>query len=62
MNDIDLTAIMRREQIRKIELYDALDSFSVVLKDGSLGKGRTVGEALAKAKLPGAENVRRIAA
>lgn len=58
---LDLTAIMRREGIRKIELYDALDRFSVVLADGSLGTGATVGEALDNAHAPNAENVRRAA-
>lgn len=58
--DIDLTAIIRRDGIAKIEDY--LTHFSVVLKDGRLGIGKSVGEALAKAKAPDADNVRRLAA
>ena len=58
--DIDLTAIMQREGIDKIERYPG--RYSVVLNDGRLGIGKTVGEALAKAKAPDADNVRRLAA
>ena len=58
--DINLTEIMQHEGIRKIECY--LHLFSVVLKDGRLGIGPSVGEALAKAKAPDAQNVLRWAA
>jgi hypothetical protein len=58
--DVNLTEIMRREGIAKVEDY--LTHFSVVLKDGRFGVARTVGQALAKAKKPNAQNVRRIAA
>lgn len=58
--DVNLTEIMRRERIAKIEAYPG--RFSVILYDGRLGIGKTVGEALAKAKAPDADNVRRLAA
>jgi hypothetical protein len=58
--DIDLSEIIRREGIEKIGLY--VNRFSVVLFDGRLGIGETVGEALAKAKQADAQNVRNIAA
>jgi hypothetical protein len=58
--DFDLTALMQRENIAKVETY--LHLFSVVLKDGRFGVGETVGEALDKAKKPDAENVRRMVA
>lgn len=61
MNDVDLTAIFEREGIRKVERWRALNQYSVTLFDGRLGIGPTVGEALAKAKMPDAENVLRAA-
>ena len=62
MNDIDLTAIMEREGIEKIKRYKALGKWSVILDDGRLGEGRSVGAALAKAKLPNAANVNKVPA
>lgn len=58
--DVDLTSIMHREQIAKIERFPRV--FSVVLMDGRIGIGPTVGEALTKAKKPDADNIRRMAA
>jgi deoxyxylulose-5-phosphate synthase len=58
--DVNLTEIMRREGIAKIEDY--VVRFSVILKDGRMGIAETVGQALAKARKPDAENVRKIAA
>lgn len=57
--DIDLTAIMEAEGIVKIERFGP--RYSVLLFDGRLGIDATIGGALAKAKLPGAMNVRRAA-
>ena len=62
MNDANLTAIMERENIEKVQHYRALGKWSVLLFDGRLGTGLTVGEALDNAKLPDAANVKRIAA
>lgn len=50
MNDFNLTAMIRRENIAKIECYQR-DRISVVLTDGRVGVGRTVGEALSKANV-----------
>lgn len=47
--DVNLTEIMDRENIDKIERYVA-GRFSVVLRDGSIGVGLSVGQALANAK------------
>lgn len=60
--NIDLTAIFDAHGIRKVERYKGLGQFSVVLADGRCGAGKTVGEALANAKQPTAENIDRIAA
>jgi hypothetical protein len=60
--DIHLSDIMRSEKIVGIHWDPLLDRFTVHLRDYSCGGGASVGEALDKAKLPGAENVRRIAA
>lgn len=57
--DFDLTGLMQREQIAKVERYPG--RFSVVLMDGRLGIGASVGEALTAAKAPDAQNVRRAA-
>lgn len=57
---MNLTALIEREGIAKIERY--INRYSVVLNDGRLGIGATVGEALAKAKAPDADNVRRLVA
>lgn len=59
--DVNLTAIFEREGIHRITRFAALDSYSVVLSDGRTGAGRTVGQALDKAKQPHAENVLRAA-
>lgn len=47
--DINLTAIMERENIDRIGRYP-LGRFSVVLMDGRIGVGCSVGEALERAK------------
>jgi hypothetical protein len=60
--NVNLTAIFERDDIRKIERHKALGKFSVTLWDGRIGVGVTVGEALAAAHKPDAENVDRIAA
>ena len=52
---------VRREGIVRFKLYRALAKFSVVLRDGRLGVGPTIGEALANAKQPDAENILRAA-
>jgi hypothetical protein len=57
--DVDLTGLMQRENIAKVERF--AHRFSVVLMDGRIGIGASVGEALDKAKRPDAENVRRAA-
>ena len=62
MNDANLTAIMEREGIEKIKRYKALGKWCVVLDDGRMGEGRSVGAALAKAKLPDAVNVGKVPA
>ena len=59
---INLTALIEREGIDRIRHYRALEKFSVVLIDGRLGIGPTVGEALEQAKSPDAQNVLRWAA
>ena len=48
-DNVNLTEIMEREQIDKIERYP-VGRFSVVLRDKRIGVGRSVGEALANAK------------
>ena len=55
MSDFNLTALIHRENIAKIECFVS-DRISVVLKDGRVGVGGTVAEALDKAKAdnPGA--------
>ena len=60
MKDFDLTALMKRENIAKVERFPPV--WGVVLLDGRQASGATVGEALEKAKRTDAENVRRIAA
>jgi hypothetical protein len=45
--------------IDRIRHWRALERYSVVLTDGSLGIGGTVADALEKAKAPDAQNVRR---
>lgn len=56
--DFDLTALMERERIKRVEWF--YPHWSVVLLDGRQASAPTVGEALAKAKLPGATNVRKL--
>lgn len=56
--DFELTALMEREGIAKVERFPP--HWSVVLLDGRQASAPTVGEALAKAKLPTACNVRRL--
>jgi len=46
---VNLTEIMEREQIVKIERYP-MGRFSVVLTHNRIGVGKSVGEALANAK------------
>lgn len=60
--DINLTALMEREGIAKVQRYKALGKWSVLLDDGRLGEGNSVGAALAKAKQANAVNINRIAA
>lgn len=60
MNDENLTAIMEREGVEKVQRYRALGKWTVVLDDGRMGEGNSVGVALAKAKLPDAVNVKRV--
>jgi hypothetical protein len=57
MQDVNLTRIMLREDIEAIKRWPA-GRFSVALQDGRFGVGRSVGEALEKAKA-GAENIRK---
>ena len=47
---VNLTEIMKREKIDRIGRYPA-GRFSVVLSNGQIGVGRSVGEALKNAKL-----------
>ncbi len=56
---VNLTALMEREGIVKIERF--VNRYSVVLHDGRQASALTVGEALEKAKRAGAFNVRRAA-
>lgn len=49
MNDINLTAIMRRDRVQSIYQSDK-GGFSVHLFGGGFGTGRTVGEAMANAQ------------
>ena len=58
--DFDLTAIMERDGIKKIERVAG--RYVVLLMDGRIGIGGTVGEALTKANRAGAENVLKVAA
>lgn len=51
---------MEREGIYQIRHYLS-GPFSVTLHDGRIGVGRTVDEALAKAKAPDADSVREAA-
>lgn len=55
----DLTSMLEREGIRKIER--TAGRILVVLMDGRAGVGGTVAEALGKAQQPEAFNVRRAA-
>lgn len=48
--DVNLTAIMRREGIVNIHWDRLLDRFDVTLADWRAGGGATVGEGLANAK------------
>lgn len=48
--DVDLTAIMRREGIRNIHWDALLDRFSVTTLDYGMGMGGSVGEALSDAR------------
>jgi hypothetical protein len=47
---INLTAIMEREGITDIKRWRIINRITVTLASGQVGSGRTVGEALAKAK------------
>lgn len=53
-------SFMEREGIHQIRHYLA-GRYSVTLHDGRIGVGQTVDEALAKAKRPDADSVRRAA-
>ena len=60
MNDVNLTAIMRREGIRSIHSHPA--GFTVILQCGwPCGYGDTVGEALDDAKAKHAAKLERAA-
>lgn len=59
--DVNLTQIMVREGIVEIKAWPG-ERFSVKLHDGRFAVGATVGEALALAKLPDAENLQKVAA
>jgi hypothetical protein len=54
---VNLSAIMRREGIRKIEDYGHTGMFLVVMQDGRSGADTNVGDALAKAKRDNAVRV-----
>lgn len=56
--DISLTEIMERECIKSVTRFHP--HWSVVLLDGRQASAPTVGEALAKAKLPTACNLRKL--
>lgn len=58
--DINLTRLMLRNDIQKVERNAG--RFVVLLQDGRIGVGGTVGEALEKAQDPDAENVLKVAA
>lgn len=60
MNDVDLTAIMQREGIERITSY-LVGRYSVMLHDGRFGVGKSVGEALDKAKAADADNIKMAA-
>lgn len=60
ITDVNLTAIFEREGIKKVERLSCY--YTVVLFDGRVGVALSVGDALAKAKEPGAVNVKRVAA
>lgn len=47
--DVNLTRIFLREDIERIKRW-SVGQFSVVLQDGRVGTGKTIGEALEKAK------------
>lgn len=53
--DVNLTRLMLRNDIQKVERNAG--RFVVLLQDGRLGIGGTVGEALEKAHAPDASNV-----
>lgn len=59
LTDVNLTEIMEREGIAAIKRWPA-GRFSVELDNGNFGVGRSVGNALAKAKT-GADSLRRAA-
>lgn len=61
MNAQPVPASLRRKGVTSIRWWNAFDCFSVVLKDGRLGKGATIKEAVQAANEPDAENVRRAA-
>lgn len=61
-NDVDLTAIMLRDDIENIHSYPCVQRFSVTLRSGAFGVGETVGAALEVAQSPGAENIKQVAA
>jgi len=54
--DVDLTAIMQREGVRRVEQYRN-GMFSVELFDHRVGAGHTVAAALDKARQPDAVRV-----
>ena len=58
----DVTPALRRKGVESIRYWHAFDCYSVVLKDGRLGKGATLNEAITAARQPDAENVFKVAA
>jgi ABC-type thiamine transport system ATPase subunit len=58
--DLNLTRLMLSNDVQKVERNAG--RFVVLLQDGRIGVGGTVGEALEKAQAPNAENVLKVAA
>lgn len=56
---VNLTALLADLGIRKVERY--INRWTVLLDDGRLGIGDTIGEAFDKATAPDASNVLKVA-
>lgn len=61
MNDPTLSQVMAEAGIYQVRYY-LEGRFSVRLRDGRFGTGKTITEALAKAQHPDAVNVQQVAA